>query len=97
MNQQAFLITIILGTIVSLAASWKFSRRGIHPRFHPPLGVVLMVFLGLMGCFAFLAFVIGRMVGNPLPPVGPAPAAEKTNSPEILSNPAKSDGTEIRE
>lgn len=84
MNQQAFLITMILGTVVSLAASWKFSRRGIHPRFHPPLGVVLMVFLGLMGCFGLLALVIGRMVGNPLPPLGPAPAAaveEKLPSP----------------
>lgn len=75
MNQQAFLITIILGTLVALGVSWKFSRKGIHPRFHPPLGVVLMVFLCLMGCVAFLAFVIGRMVGNPLPPLGPAPAA----------------------
>jgi hypothetical protein len=75
MNHQAFLSTMILGTLVAFWMSWKFSRRGIHPRFHPPFGMVFMVFLGLMGCVGFLAFVIANIVGNPLPPIGSSPAA----------------------
>lgn len=97
MNQQAFWISVIIGTLVALVASWKFSRRGIHPRFHPPLGVVLVVFLCLMGCVGFIAFVIGRLVGNPLPPIGATPAAEMTNTPEKSPDLAEPDGSKIRD
>jgi len=69
MNTTTFWITIAVGTLVALLASWRFSRSGSHPRFRPAMGVVLMVFMAIMAFVGFLAVVFGKMVGNKLPPV----------------------------
>ena len=69
MNTTTFWITLAVGALVALVASWRFSRSGSHPRFRPAMGVVLMVFMAIMGVVGFLAVVFGNMVGNKLPPV----------------------------
>ena len=69
MNTTTFWITLAVGALVALVASWRFSRSGSHPRFRPAMGVVLMVFMAIMGVVGFLAVVFGKMVGNKLPPV----------------------------
>lgn len=69
LNMTTFWITLGVGTLVALVASWRFSRSGSHPRFRPAMGVVLMVFMAIMAVVGFLAVVFGRMVGNKLPPV----------------------------
>ena len=79
MNLQVFFIALALGALVALYVSWRFAHRGIHPRFYPHFGLVAVVFLGLMGAMAFLAFVMSHMVGNPVPPVQKAPT---TSVPE---------------
>ena len=69
MNTTTCLITLAVGTLVALLASWRFSRSGSHPRFRPAIGLVLMVFIAIMGVVGFLAVLFGMMVGNKIPPV----------------------------
>jgi hypothetical protein len=70
MNLLTFFVALGIGTVVALYMSWRYSRKGIHPRFYPHFGLVAVVFVTLMGGVAFLAFIISHMVGNKLPSVG---------------------------
>lgn len=69
MNHQVFFIALAIGTIIAVLLSWRYSRKGIHPRFYPHIGFVLVVFLSLMGIVSFLSFMISTMIGNKVPPV----------------------------
>jgi hypothetical protein len=60
------------------------------------MGVVLMVFMSIMGVVAFLAMFFGKMVGNKLPPVMTAEerkvleAEKKTTIPLTPAEPSSS-------
>jgi hypothetical protein len=96
MNMTTFWTTLAVGALVALLASWRFSRTGSHPRFRPAMGVVLMVFMAIMGVVAFLAMFFGKMVGNKLPPVMTAEerkvleAEKKTTIPLTPAEPSSS-------
>jgi hypothetical protein len=69
MNHQVFLIALAVGTVIAVLLSWRYSRKGIHPRFYPHIGFVIVVFLALMGIVSFLSFMISTMIGNEVPSV----------------------------
>ena len=79
MNLEAFWISCGIGALIALLGSWRFAKKAIHPRFRPHFGVVVMLFLAMLGAAAFLALLVSRMVGNKVPPINqqaPAPAIE---------------------
>jgi hypothetical protein len=69
MNLEAFWISFGIGALIALLVSWRFAKTAIHPRFRPHFGVVLMLFLAILGAAAFFALLVSRMVGNNLPPI----------------------------
>jgi hypothetical protein len=80
MNLIAFWISFGIGTLISLAVCFRFSRSGSHPRFRPALGVVAIVFVVLLGGVALISALIANAVGNKVPPVR---LNESTNSAPI--------------
>jgi hypothetical protein len=80
MNYPVFFIALGIGICIALVVSWRYSRKGIHPRFYPHFGLVVMVFVTLSGAAAFVAFLLSRMVGNPTPQINnpSIPVVEKT-------------------
>ena len=87
MNLAVFFSVLGLGGVAALYASWRYSRKGIHPRFYPHFGLVAMVFMILMGAVAIISFVISRLVGNEDPPVRlpvtPLENQAKPTAPEV--------------
>ena len=69
MNLEAFWISFGIGALIALLVSWRFAKKAIHPRFRPHFGVVLMLFLAMLGAAAFLSLLVSRMVGNKVPPI----------------------------
>ncbi len=79
MLNQVFFVSFAIGTVLSAAIAFVYSRSGSHPRFNPNRGIVGMVFIALMVVNIFLSLFITRIVGKPSPPQMPSNRQKPVN------------------
>lgn len=79
MWNQVFFVSLAIGTVLSAAVAFVYSRSGSHPRFNPNRGIVGMVFIALLVVTFFLSMIITRIVGKPSPPQIPSSPSTPQN------------------
>jgi hypothetical protein len=77
MLNTIFWVFFATGTLLAALVAFFYSRKGIHPRFHPNRGIVAMVFIILMVGNVFVSLFAAKIVGPPKPPL---PSLRERNS-----------------